>query len=275
MSFEKPVTFPERLQKALRWPDLTGTERPGKPWLNGLPRQIFLDDMGDTFTKGLPIDWLLPHIPLMEDSPHVYQFLTKQPKRMARFFADYVGYVPGNFILGTSVTNQTTLDSRVGHLASIPNATRFLSIEPLLGPVSLERYLPIEWSEIGSCWVPSHPYDPGARSKIHQVITGGESGPNARPMHPAWARLLRDQCQAAEVGFFFKQWGTYAPRERTDKQGGWWLGQDGVSCRFVGPEEQYEEDLAMVKVGKKAAGRLLDGREWNEMPQQAISVSSD
>src|SRR5262245_31262275 len=84
-AFDRPALFPHRLDEALRWPDLTGKPRPGKPWLDGLPRLLFLNDMGDTFTEGLALDWLAPHLPRMAASPHQWLLLTKRPRRMAEF----------------------------------------------------------------------------------------------------------------------------------------------------------------------------------------------
>ena len=85
-AFNSPQLFPHRLPEALAWPDLTGQDRPGKPWLNGMSRLIFLNDMGDTFTEELPLDWLRPHLLQMEESPHRWLILTKRPRRMRRFF---------------------------------------------------------------------------------------------------------------------------------------------------------------------------------------------
>lgn len=182
-SFDKPKLFPERLEKALKWKDLTNTDRPNKPWLNGLPRTIFLNDMGDTFTESLPIDWMLPHIELMESSPHIFQFLTKRPKRMATFFNDIVGYVPDNFWLGTSVTSQATV-GRIEHLNNVPAKTKFLSVEPIL-----------ERIELTNC------------DSIDQIIIGGESGfAGARPTNLDWISHIIEQY--IDVAIFVKQLGS-------------------------------------------------------------------
>ena len=128
--------------------------------------------------------------------------------------------------LGVSVENQEQADKRIPELLKVPARVCFLSCEPLLGPVNLGFSL----------------------ARIDWVIAGGESGPGARPMHPDWARGLRDQCQAAGVPFFFKQWGDVVYQTSTNGNG---------SLTWTQP----------YRIGKKAAGRLLDGREWNEMPE--------
>ena len=145
--------------------------------------------------------------------------------------------IPDNVWVGVSIENQEQL-WRVDELLKVNARVRFLSIEPLLGPIDLWRN---SSGEVGSDgWDGKTTYIEG----IDWVIVGGESGPNARPMHPDWARSLRDQCVEADVPFFFKQWGKYLPEYEDDPRG-----------PLYNP------------VGKKAAGRLLDGREWNQMPE--------
>jgi len=176
-------------------------------------------------------------------------------------------WVLPNVWLGTSVEDQTRADERIPHLLATPAAVRFLSCEPLLGPVDLEfiEYYPGFYLNAftgrdpeGHC-----PDTPG----LNWVIVGGESGPGARPMHPDWARQLRDQCAAAVVPFFFKQWGEYAPYDGGARDGAW-FDPDG---HFYGgptnwPPHDNEHRCFMCRVGKKAAGRLLDGVEHNGMP---------
>lgn len=246
VAFDQPAMFPERIKQACKWPDLTGKERPDKPWLSGLPRHIFLDDMGDTFTESLPVDWLLSHIPDMEASPHVWMFLTKRPRRMKQFF-DMLGYVPANFKLGTSVTSPATMNRAIV-LSTIKGAFLYISAEPLLAEVDLSPVLPA----------------------IHQVIGGGESGRDAAFCHPDWARKLRDGCQGAGVAFFWKQWGEWIP---VDAINGW---LDLVNGPLSGHKHEtlyLDNDVIVQKVGKKAAGRLLDGRTWDEFPMlQKVGV---
>lgn len=215
-SFEQPKLFIERLRDVIKWSDLTGTAREDKPWLNGHPRLIFLNDMGDTFTESLPVDWLnniftvcpkghpFPIVQYLEKDdvcccsrcaitwkaeplilammrvPHNYLILSKRPRRMAEYFGNKVLQ---QFWLGTSITSRATLP-RIAALRAIPGYTKFLSIEPLIediGKIDLSR---IDW-----------------------VIVGGESGPSARHMNLDWARSLRDQCREANIPYFFKQKG--------------------------------------------------------------------
>lgn len=198
--FEEPTLFEDRIEQALRWSDLTGIDRPDKPWLNGMPRLIFVGDMGDTFTESLPVDWIIPHIQRMADSPHQYLMLTKRPGRMAE--ASSQSPFPPNVWLGTSITSQSTY-GRLEQLMDVyGGGPRFVSAEPLLGHLSLccckWRAADSEWDEHDIRCVLPH---------VDWVITGGESGVGARPMDPEWPRLLRDQCVSSRVPFFFKQWG--------------------------------------------------------------------
>ncbi len=168
-----------------------------------------------------------------------------------------------NVWLGTTVENQEQADKRIPELLKIPAKVRFLSCEPLLGPVRLGFWLSSYWdAEIynnvtrksGSfCKVESSP-----ERGIQWVIAGGESGPNARPMNPEWARSLRDRCKAAGVAFHFKQWGEWGPQPAGD-----W---DKKNARWFANGLSERDGVKMWRVGKKAAGRVLDGRTWDELP---------
>lgn len=213
-SFDKPQLFLERLAPALRWPDLTGKERPGKPWLNGQPRLIFLNDLGDTFTESLPLDWLAPLLPQLADSPHVWMLLTKRPKRMREFSEKHP--LPLNVWPGTSVTTQASA-ARVGELLGVQGGgVRWVSAEPLLGPVEL-RQLKCGYLFDGegatyydalkgySFWGSG---DFGCHGPaLSLVIAGGESGPDARACDATWVRSLAQECRDAGVPFFLKQMG--------------------------------------------------------------------
>jgi protein gp37 len=192
-------------------------------------------------------------------------------------------YGPGNpppgIWLGVSVENQAAADERIPDLMAVPASVRFLSCEPLLGPLDIKQWLqPVPPASAGVTTAVHQPvngvnewhaYGPtgfitGWRG-IDWTIVGGESGPGARPMHPAWARSLRDQCAAASVPFHFKQWGE-------------WTGSDQVGandCRTR--ERRYIDDsgqechgslstAVMHRIGTKAAGDLLDGRQHHEFP---------
>jgi protein gp37 len=212
---------------------------------------------------------------LIDATPHLdWLLLTKRPENVRRMWPDmsaanHLGIGKSwrrhNVFLGTSISDQQTCDEYYEKLLALLDLAPilFLSIEPLLGPVDLGLR---NWANLdrycGRLW----------------VIVGGESGHHARPTHPDWVRFIRDDCQAAGVPFFFKQWGEWAPadkhplKEVGDRQavqcvrssgGDRILRGDG---RFSGDSPQ-EGDAWMARVGKKAAGRLLDGREWNELPE--------
>ncbi len=168
------------------------------------PRRIFVNSMSDLFHNDVPLDLIKRAFTVMAETPrHTYQILTKRADR-ARHVSASLPW-PSNVWMGVSIENQTYA-FRAKRLRDIPAAVRFLSVEPLIGPVKLDL------------------------AGIHWVIVGGESGTHARPMDATWARSVRDQCRAAGVAFFFKQWGGRTP---------------------------------------KAGGRLLDGRTWDEFPSSA------
>lgn len=209
------VTFhPERLEDPLRWKT---------------PRRVFVCSMGDFFHGMVMLEWKERVFRIIDSCPeHTFMFLTKRPENVASWW--YTG--PRNNVwLGVTAENQRRLDERVVELLRIPAAVRFVSVEPMLGPV-----------RIGDSVIIAQRGDkPDGNSRgIDWVIAGGETGPGARPMHPDWVRSLRDQCANARVPFFFKQWG-------------FWKG----SADFNG--------TSMIPASERR-GRLLDGREWNEFP---------
>ena len=203
---------------------------------------------------------------LIEDTPHLdWLLLTKRPENTTRMMPTYLHGYPRNIWLGTSVENQQQADKRIPELLKVPAAVRFLSCEPLLGLVD------ISGRSLDSVWI-NDINDPLINEEcnlIDWVIVGGESGPKARPMHPNWARSLRDQCTAAGVAFHFKQWGEWLPFGM--KQPTWDFEASeyfqNLENRHVTKFEFHDPSRrTMYRVGKKAAGRLLDGREWNEYP---------
>jgi protein gp37 len=244
-SFDTVTLHPERTSQPLSWRK---------------PSRVFVNSMSDLFHQDVPVEFIARVFATMAAArEHTFQILTKRPARMravlndAHFWAAFwragvyeragltVSDLPlSNVWLGVSVENQQWADIRLPALLDTPAAVRFLSCEPLLGPVDLNP-----WLRCPDC---------GQNHGVRWVIVGGESGPGARPMHPSWARWLRDQCQAAGVPFLFKQWGEYAPAT--------WTASDG--SRYVVYPEQME------RVGKKRAGRVLDGRTWDEYPERAV-----
>lgn len=266
------------------------------------PTKYFWCDMTDLFGAWVPWEWVDQCFGAMLVSPqHTHQVLTKRPERMREYVHAADGReirfeVPGrpmnrepfdwpapNIQLGTSVEDQPRT-SRIDELVATPARVRFLSCEPLLGPLDLAEWLPAccdrgereGRSPCPVCVEHGRRNDPPA---IHWVIAGGESGDGARPMHPDWARSLRDRCRAAGIPFFFKQWGAWLPLAAdspclhwdTDSQDGsrHLVGArvDGADYGRNAVELDAEDDrVAYVRVGKKAAGRMLDGEEWNEFP---------
>lgn len=261
------------------------------------PRMVFVNSMSDLFHPDVPFEFVDRVFAVMALSrQHTFQVLTKRPERMAEYLASHdVGLRWGllvhklnrgampvsgseavdwtrnglpNVWIGTSVEDQQRADERIPHLLECPAAVRFLSCEPLLGPVDAHA---AGWN--------GHNFDPDFAVEIDWVIAGGESGPNARPMHPDWVRSLRDQCVAAGVPFFFKQWGAWqdGSARGASTLNAAVLNNGRVVCpdTRAGRESVAKElrgwnefnPVAMARVGKKDAGRLLDGREWNEFPQ--------
>jgi protein gp37 len=232
---------------------------------DGTRPRVFCASLADVFDPAVPNEWRADLMDLIDACPCLtWLLLTKRPELVSELIAAAAingdmfygpsggswvalewseGRPPANVWMGTSVEDQAAADQRIPHLLAVPAAKRFLSCEPLLGPVDLSPWVPI----------PERVY--GAQRTglgIDWVICGGESGPKARPMHPDWARSLRDQCQAAGVAFLFKQWGEWVP------------------CGMVEDETAHPQSMLdgtiMCRVGKKAAGRLLDGRTWDEVP---------
>ncbi|TPQ24905.1 DUF5131 family protein [Methylomonas koyamae] len=284
------------------------------------PRLIFVNSMSDLFHESVPnefIDKVFAVMALAEH--HTFQVLTKRPKRMR----DYIRCGNGSCIrigirhaieemgfedigavnkelpnvwLGVSVEDQSTADERIPLLLQTPASVRWISAEPLLGPIDLyPALLPCPNSEnsmmdpetgayecCGKCDYTGVSSDMG----IDWVVVGGESGPNARPMHPDWARSLRDQCSAADVPFLFKQWGEWAPRSSCyhtlsdgisfadlDPGATKWpcirLNENGSDGRML-ENEDGGDSAYMQRVGKKLAGRLLEGIEHNGYPEGKV-----
>lgn len=182
-----------------------------------------------------------------------------------------------NVWLGVSVENQAAADERIPLLLQMPAAKRFVSCEPLLGTITL-NYLqpsdpPVEIDGLNGTHGVLRPHA-GRNKKLDWVICGGESGPGARPMHPDWARGLRDQCAAAGVPFFFKSWGEWGRLE--DHRGlGWTFGdkrtgffsEDAPGCYEWNHMGVSSHGAHMLRIGKKAAGSLLDGKEYKDFPE--------
>ena len=272
-----------------------------KPTTWAVWNDLFHEDVPDEYIARA---WAVMH----SSSRHTFQVLTKRPRRMREFLANCgewegwithdgtpptsyggTGIVVGdddnwplrNAWAGTSIEDQSQ-DWRAIELIRTPAAVRFVSCEPLLEEVILQGGNVPESPDGPWPDEPLHDraYLRGAcgDERINWVICGGESGPGARPMHPDWARSLRGQCQQARVPFFFKQWGEWL-----------WVHPDRKPWSYSKPESKVcwldirgqanptysammQEPVKLYRLGKKAAGRLLDGRTWSEMPGQEAQL---
>ncbi len=282
------------------------------------PRRIFVNSMSDLFHESMSNEAIAAVFGVMAAAPqHTFQILTKRPARMLEWFAWHkqaarqgewewqpwrvceeaaIELIPGlpaiganqpwplrHVWVGVSVENQAAADERIPLLLQCPAAVRWLSCEPLLGPINF-RWTPYAHQAANQ----PYPAYLEARGSVNEyealrlidwIVAGGESGPDARPMHPEWARSLRDQCTAAGARYFFKQWGEWAPHQVVT---GGDLGGSVRSgrVRIVHHRGQTDVEVSeatgghstlpgsryMARVGKRAAGRLLDGAEHNAYP---------
>lgn len=235
-------------------------------------RRIFVNSMSDLFHEAVPNAFIERVLTItVHAKQHTFQILTKRPQRMhdvMRRWTDMNGRAQPNLWLGVSVEDQTTADERIHLLLRTPAAVRWISAEPLLGQINVGPYL----SRTNMPGLRMMPGFSDPLPSINWVVSGGESGSNARPSHPDWFRSLRDQCQAAGVPFLFKQWGEWAPHspfaggdEGGDLRRGtvrYLMGSERVpDGRFL------KGDAAVRRVGKKLAGRMLDGVVHNEFPR--------
>lgn len=276
-------TVPEALELPLRWRK---------------PRRVFVNSMSDLFHPDVPFDFVDQVFAVMALCPqHIFQILTKRPERMAEYMTGFVsnihtrshrvylelgrllarktvtgpttkGWPPPNVWLMTSCENQPTLEERVPRLLKCLAAVRGLSLEPLLGPIDCSHWVfnrrrVIRKLMYGPAALNEDQADSHVAHTVDWVIVGGESGPGARPMHPDWVRSIRDQCVAAGVPFFFKQWGEWAPHTL-----------DSPLMNISGREPMVDlaGDTIMRRVGKKKAGRVLDGRTWDEFPEMRLEA---
>lgn len=209
----------------------------------------------------------------------IFMLLTKRPENVLRMWCSHVntdGKPPSmlhrpNVWLGTSIENQEQADKRIPELLKCRDLSPvlFLSCEPLLGP--------LEFSNVTKRADAVFQWGKKALNGIDWVIVGGESGPGARPLHPDWARSIRDQCVAVGVPLFFKQWGEWqngssSRHNAAVLNNGQFVFPDTIEGRKkldgeLGGRWDYFNPVSMSKVGKASAGRILDGREWNEMPE--------
>jgi protein gp37 len=252
----------------------------------GVRAKVFCASLADVFDNQVPDGWRVDLWRLIEQTPDLdWLLLTKRPQNAGRMIVEARRALLGadvedrhlewpwpNVWLGTTVDNQAEADRRIPHLLATPARVRFLSCEPLLGPVNLTRIqMPLRWGTYLHDTLTGLHYDHHGRLRhsdyppesIQWVICGGESGPGARPMHPDWARALRDECKDADVPFFFKQWGEFQPRSHGI--GGFAMHWQQDAGRWVDGLGDMNSNT-MIRVGKKAAGATLGGREWRQFP---------
>lgn len=267
------------------------------------PRRIFVCSMSDLFGEFVPEEMIDRVFAVMAAAHwHTFQVLTKRAARMRGYWQDPIARAAAifehrratpamqsvgwswaaedmpwplpNVHLGVSVEDQANADERIPELLATPAAVRFVSAEPLLGALDLTPWLqdgiPTR-EQIDDPQRGMH-YLRHGTPRLDQIIVGGESGPGARPMHPAWARALRDQCQTAGVRFFFKQWGAWGLADTPidpARGDGIWLDDNGDTMTMPlggGYDRAGINLVAMRRAGKRVAGRLLDGRTWDELP---------
>jgi protein gp37 len=256
------------------------------------PRTVFVNSMSDLFHVDVSFHFIDAVFRVMNDlEQHTYIILTKRPDRMKAFFewkqdnSLFITWQPkSNIWLGVSIEDQKTADERIETFVKIQCPVRFLSCEPLLGPINLNHCSPWINQNTGTeiAWVDcldSHPIGSPNKPFIDWVIVGGESGKNARPMHPNWVRSLKDQCEESNIPFFFKQWGEWMPdREFTSiqeisddptvhKQEISLIKKNGIHDNRILLDGVTEPLYRMVKVGKKKSGNTLDGRQYLEFPK--------
>jgi len=259
-----PACHPGELEKPLCWRK---------------PCRVFVNSMGDLFDPAIPFEFIDQILVVIACCPqHTFQILTKFPERVLEYSTDRL--LPPNLWVGVTVEDQAAADARLPFLLRTPAAVRFVSIEPMTGPVELPR---IKRTLVK----PSNHFpgvefagDGGYPLGVDWVICGGMTGKDAVPMHPDWVRTLRDQCKAADVPFFFKGWGEWRPRIAAWEPKPFGIFLDGSYYRaglLMGPinaeaiaitERHSRQQYAMIhRVGKKAAGSRIDGQEWKQLPE--------
>ena len=287
-AFTDVARHPVRLLQPLQWKK---------------PRRIFVNSMSDLFHPDVPDEFIDEVFAVMGLCPqHTFQVLTKRARRQRDYLRSggrasavfdimrtaEIGYYAGgdklppqswplqNVWIGVSVDDQATAEERIPLLLQTPAAVRWISAEPLLGPIDMEMMRVAHDLGEGQPYLsPLLGYvsdghgDTCRVDGLDWVVAGGESGPKARPSHPEWFRSLRDQCKAAGVPFLFKQWGEWSPQADTLLNG-------NIDARLIDKAHTYYGTSAgfcpaegMFRFGKKAAGRHLDGVLHDDYPEVA------
>ena len=220
----------------------------------GRRQRVFCASLADVFDNQVPEEWRADLWDLIRACPSLdWLLLTKRPQNIEKMLPEFWDEIKGRIWLGTTVENQEVAERNIPHLLKHDSAVRFLSIEPILEAIELENYININsyelWPLSGEVTDMFRPFKIGF--KVDWVIAGGESGRNARPASVSWIRSLRDQCRRQRTPFLFKQWGEWAP----------------VSHHMQNASNlNFDWRTRSVRVGKKKAGRYLDGLEHTEFP---------
>lgn len=266
---------------------------------HGRRQRVFCASLADVFDNAVDPQWRADLFALIAATPRLdWLLLTKRIGNVQPMLAELAhGNDPDltlldmmplpNVWIGTTITCQAEADRDIPKLLAVPARVRFLSMEPLLGPVDINKYLNEVWcedcdwardgcagpqdgdSECPECGGDVHF---GCGNRINWVIVGGESGPGARHMHPDWARSLRDQCDAAGAPFLFKQWGEWVDVDNGPKHDAAYESKPDCWAHIEGGHHDgamgvdFFNTHPVYRVGKKAAGRLLDGRTWDDFP---------
>lgn len=246
---------------------------------HGRRQRVFCASLADVFDNEVPTHWRQELMSLIARTPNLdWLLLTKRIGNAARMLEEasrHDGFLMGaddhyralpNVWIGATIVNQEEAGRDIPKLLAVPARVRFLSMEPLLGPVDLG---PFFWRDMNNNIVSQAHRSP----KIDWVIVGGESGRQARPMHPQWVRDIRGQCERAGVPFLFKQWGEWTPGENVERQTGVVETADLFAGKWMFGKENLanyghvDDEPDLYRIGKKAAGRHLDGRTHDEFPE--------
>lgn len=239
---DRTRTSPQNWNMPLKW------QTKAEAFFNqhGRRQRVFCASLADVFDnhKSIPAEWRSDLADLVRQTPDlIWMFLTKRIGNATRMLIEmFPDGVPENLWIGATIVNQEEFDRDVPKLISTPAGKRFLSMEPLLGPVELHAHIrEIDW-----------------------IILGGESGPDARPMNIKWAIPIRDQCLAFGVPFLFKQWGEWFPYGEIDARG---FQNSRTMGEKPGTFHEWPTGNFSVRIGKKQAGRFLAGRTWDQVPE--------
>ena len=236
-------------------------------------QRVFCASLADVFEDNSQLDeWRLELFDLMEATPNLdWMLLTKRPRNINNMVPyNWHGGCrwPDNVWMGTSVENQEQAKQRIAALRWVPAPVTFLSCEPLLGPLDLSSYVIAGVGYVPHKSTLTH-WD-HSRRLVDLIIVGGESGPHARPMHPDWARSLRDQCQAAGIAFHYKQHGAWLHQSQVSAE----LQRDLAMAEALGASFTYHnwsDGTRSIRLSRQYAGtpigRELDGRAWDEYPK--------